>query len=472
MLRQIVARRGVAEAWVAACLASMMIAAAAFGTVDRRADRLAREAADRPRGLVEILPEPGYRYDAPPSIRVRLGRFRQRITIESSGVDAAVADVVGGAEAQRIPAIKLFRLELASGALKFSPDDGAPVTFRPGEAVRITPAGRRNWMRLAQRRVEGSVVIRPHAGRGDDPGYFEVVAEMPIEQYLPGVLHGELFASWSDDAYRAQAVAARSYALHEMEQSRQRGLSFDLEASQVDQAYAGTDVPRRALEAAEATRGLVLETSDGEMLRAYYSSTCGGRAASAAEIWPSAGRLAFNRAQPLQPIAEEDGGWAPGDCPCSTPPNTAPLHRWQVERPTSRFAERLRAWGTNAAHPVAKLGTLVSIEPIQTNAMGRPDHYRISDEAGKHADMLADDLRVACNFSKGRLSPPGRKDRVQSNDLNFQFLDKSVLIRGRGFGHGVGLCQYGAEGLARDGWRWRQIVERAYPSARLVRAYP
>src|SRR5207248_1928652 len=100
-------------------------------------------------------------------------------------------------------------------------------------------------------------------------------------------------------AYEAQAVAARSYALHERERASALGLAFDVESSDKDQVYGGASASGPVREAVASTRGVVL--MDGEkLLRAYFSSTCGGRAASARDTWPIGPGYEFNLAAPLQ----------------------------------------------------------------------------------------------------------------------------------------------------------------------------
>src|SRR5690606_21035761 len=119
------------------------------------------------------------------------------------------------------------------------------------------------------------------------------------ESYLPGVVAKELYQTWPLPTFQAQAVCARSYALHERGRARAAGRLFDVEATTQDQVFAGaTDLPV-AHSAVESTRGQVI-TYRGGVLRAYYSSTSGGRAASAADTWPTGPGFEFNQAFPLQ----------------------------------------------------------------------------------------------------------------------------------------------------------------------------
>src|SRR5690606_12526244 len=96
---------------------------------------------------------------------------------------------------------------------------------------------------------------------------------LPMETYLPGVLHAELYPNWPLETYKAQAIAARSYTYFEM--SLNRGRTYDLEGSIASQAYAGASTSAVAHQAVAATRGVVLSWQ-GRVVPAFYSSTCGG----------------------------------------------------------------------------------------------------------------------------------------------------------------------------------------------------
>ena len=175
----------------------------------------------------------------------------------------------------------------------------------------------------------------------------------------------------------------------------------------------------------------------------------------------------FNAAAPLQALPPGAGGWAEGDCGCQT----APLYRWEVRRSARDLSRRIRAWGQTALHPIRRLKTVTAIEVETTNPMGRPNRFTLTDSAGKAYSLTSDELRVASNTRVAKLSTPSLRQRAKSNDLAFEITGDRVDISGRGFGHGVGMCQFGAEGLSKRGWTWNQILERSYPGAQLERAY-
>ncbi len=299
----------------------------------------------------------------------------------------------------------------------------------------------------------------PVGGPGASSGRFDVIEHVGIESYLEGVVSKELLRNWSLNAYKAQAIAARSYALHERERSMASGEMFDLEASELDQAYAGLSAHPTASRAVAETRGIVL-TFAGHILRAYYSSTCGGRAGSAKDVWPTTIGFEFNLAPPLQ--------GHPGDDPC----HASPRYRWTVNRPRDDISRRIAAYGRDQGLAVRAIKSLAKVEVARANAYGRPSRYRVYDADGRAWTLSAEQVRTGCNWTGSSGLPPlTPATRVYSGDAEFAIDRNSITINGRGFGHGVGLCQYGCEALARRGRDPTQILLHYYPGARLERAY-
>lgn len=290
---------------------------------------------------------------------------------------------------------------------------------------------------------------------------FDVIEVVPIETYLMGVVPSEMFPDWPLKAFQVQAVAARSYALHERQRSIDLGQDFDLEATVADQAYSGASTLSTARQAVESTRGVVL-TDAGTILRAYYSSTCGGRAGSAADVWPTTRGFEFNRAGPIQGRPREhacqDSKW----------------YRWEVTRDRLQLSQQIRQWGARAGGDVQRIGLLERVEVSRRNAADRPSRYRLTDERGRSFELTAEELRVACNTPAPgvpEVTASGAGGRVRSGDLEMAFDGATVRITGRGFGHGVGMCQYCARSFAARGVAWQESVLRFYPGARLERAY-
>jgi len=288
---------------------------------------------------------------------------------------------------------------------------------------------------------------------------FDVVEHVSIEQYLPGVLSRELYPGWSETTYEAQAIAARSYALNERQRRLALGSSFDLQSTTRDQEYGGADASDRAKRAVRRTRGIVL-TYQNAILRAYYSSTCGGRPASARDTWPISSGFEFNLAAPIQGV--------PHDCP----DEFSPRYRWTVQRSTNTLVARLRAFGAARGMKIRSLTSLRSIRQTRRNPAQRPATYTITDRQGASWRISAESLRLAFNHDgSSGLGKPAKDSKVWSGDMEIRIDGDVVTINGRGYGHGVGLCQFGAEGLARKGASARSILKHYYTGAELKVLY-
>jgi len=287
---------------------------------------------------------------------------------------------------------------------------------------------------------------------------FDVVAELPIETYLPGVLAGEMYSHWPLGAFKAQAVAARSYALHDRKLAQVSGRNWDVERGTRSQSFVGETSLQVAVDAVEQTRGQVL-TWEGEILRAYYSSSIGGRAASAADVFRSDDGYEYNRADPIQATPREYFD------------QESPTHRWQRQRDVMDLSGRIRAWGEDRNHPVKDLTRLLHIRETAHNAVGRPTEYTLEDTRRKTATLTAEQLRVACNYTGDAFAELGFNDRVLSSDIELGIEADTVTIVGRGYGHGVGMCQHSAAELAERGEGYTKILHRYYPGAQIVRWY-
>lgn len=415
-----------------------------------------RSASTEP-GVVESADASGL---GPVAGRIAEPEIRVRIVAGAEGVTLAAVD--GGELELRDPGggVRRVRGSVRLGASDVSGAGGARgAAVGPIVAASVSGSG----VRVDGRTIPGEVTVRPGSAKGVD-----ATAELGMELYLEGVLAGELLTGWPEASYRAQAVAARSYALHERDRARRAGRAFDVESTTLDQVYAGANGDARARRAVQSTRGVVL-VDRGRLLRAYYSSTCGDRPASALGVWGTEGGQAFNAAPALQ-------AW-PRPCPC----DSSPLYRWRVARPEPELRARLRAWGAANGDVVRGIGEIRRIEVIERNPAGRPERHRVVDTAGGAYELRAESLRMASNHPAPGLAAITRETRVPSGDLTAEVGlaevglaggggggDGGVVtFTGQGFGHGVGLCQWGAKGLAEAGEPWESIVRRYYPGAQL-----
>ena len=273
-----------------------------------------------------------------------------------------------------------------------------------------------------------------------------VVNVVDIEEYLSGVVASELPAGFHPETFRVQAVAARTYAWFQI-RNRPAGRSWDVWATERSQVYLGEERERlvpQAAEAVRATEGLVCSWESPEGPRifcTYYSARCGGTTQAVSNV---------RREPDLPPLA---GGVACAYCRASPEP-------WgPVRLPCEEVTRRLKARYPAAA----SLGPVASVAAVRSTPEGRAVRLEIRDAQGRRIELEAENFRLA-------VDPTGREVRSTWCEIRVE-QGEVVFNRGVGFGHGVGLCQYGAEGLARQGWGAAAILRHYYPQSSLTRAY-
>lgn len=418
-----------------------------------------------------------------PEIRVRLLAGTSAVRIGSTAPRSPVwASVVGSLRpASRLGGPVDIRIDPAGGFLlrdatgleaKFDRaaevqlSAAEPGAAAPGSGLRGTGAARSGgaergsaepMLTVNGKRYPGT--LRLLARSDVSPRSFDVIEQVGTEVYLEGVVAAELFASWPRATFAAQAVAARSYALHERARARMAGQRHDVEASTADQAYSGASGNSIAAKAVAETRGVVL-TWQGQVVRAYYSSTSGGRAASARDTWPTGPGFEYNLAGPIQAQVREDEWGA-----------SSPWHRWTVLRTRQEMTTRLKEWGRRNGQPVRNLTTLQGVRVLERNGAGRPSKFAVVQAGGGQFVLTAEQLRGACNQEATGVPPVTVPTRVHSGDMEWTFTGDAISIRGRGFGHGVGMCQWSAKEMAERGSEWQGIIATFYPGARVERAY-
>ena len=396
-------------------------------------------------------------YTTEPNVRVRIHSAVPKVTID--GVPTlvvrpkTVGSTVGRAESMAAPLV----ITSSRNGLIFTDPKGKKVQWPAGQDAEILPtASEGTSVRIDGVNYPGFAIVSSKAD--GNATTMDVIVDMPIEAYIPGVLSHELWKDWPRQTYECQAVAARSYAVHERERSRREGKPFDLEDTTADQVFGGTTKLRMPMETAQATRGLIL-TWRGEVLRAYYSSQCGGRSASAAAVWSTSQRFEFNEAEPIQ------GKPRPHYC------QRSPRYRWEVTRPDDDVNQRLRAYGRMRNTDLQNVTRVRKIEINERNDADRPNTYTVTDDRDREYIVRAEDLRAALNHAVKGLPAITPETIVHSGDLEAEVWANTVRFRGRGWGHGVGMCQWCAKGMADAGMDWASMIKTFYPEAEVVKAW-
>jgi stage II sporulation protein D len=272
---------------------------------------------------------------------------------------------------------------------------------------------------------------RPYRGVADvsvaDAGVL-VVNEVPLEEYLVGLINCEISSAWPIEAVKAQAVIARTYALNRKE--ARRGAPYHLESSIMDQVYNGSRIEdSRARRGVSETAGEVL-TYQGDLVQAFYHSNCGGRTEAAENVWGTA-------------IPYLKGV----DCQYCL---SAPSGAWQQTLSLKDIEERLRAAGF-------KVGTVTDVKGGVRNNRGRLKNVIVSSSRGDVA-VPGDQFRKALGYGI-----------IKSTNFTVATRNGEASFSGIGNGHGVGLCQWGAKQRALEGFTYAEILSYYYPGTTLTK---
>ncbi len=312
------------------------------------------------------------------------------------------------------------------------------LLLRPRQGGTVTIAGRP---------YRGTVLI---AGAG---GLVTAVNVLDIEAYLRGVVPFEIGHRPPGDieAVKAQAVAARTYAVGGLGKRR----AFDFYATVMDQVYGGLSgedsVSTRAV---EETRGEIVTYQD-QPIQAYYHSTCGGQTAAIEESWP------WRAPQPyLRSVSDRIPGSDRAYCDLSG------RYRWR----TTWTAAQLRATLSAALAMLGGHGTVRDVQDIRILSRwpsGRVDSLQLRLD-GRDYIVRADSLRWALRTPQGALL---NSSLLVDATLHAPGDTVALEVHGGGWGHGIGMCQFGAIGRARAGQRYGQILATYYQGTRLTRLY-
>ena len=273
---------------------------------------------------------------------------------------------------------------------------------------------------------------------------WEAIEHVPIEDYLPGVLAGELYGHWGRQCQAAQAIAARSFVSMECHMRASR--RWDVIDTAGSQAYLGAVDDPVGHAATEMTRGMVL-TWGAELVPGYFSSCCGGRASPATEaIGPN----------PINAIKPLDGHTGDGYC------QSAPLYQWTRKCDGRALGSAIRAAAPRDSD-LSSLGTITRIDITGRNQHGRGVTLQLTDASGRKATIGAERLlQQARDLPGGPLYSGWVEGRTRNGQLE---------LTGHGYGHGAGLCQYGAAAMDKAGKSFWQMIEYFYPGAEVKKAW-
>ncbi len=255
---------------------------------------------------------------------------------------------------------------------------------------------------------------------------FLVINRVDLEEYVKGVVPAEVSSAWHPEMLKAQAVAARTYALYQQMLSARR--DYDVAATIQDQVYRGKQgIDAGILRAVDDTQGLVVTYQDAPIYAAF-SSTAAGLTEDAMNVW--------SKEYPYLKGVE---------CPFDL---ASPYYQWKSSFKVDTLEQNLRQQGFS-------VGTIATMTPLSFSRGGRVAKLRILHSGGELV-LRGEELRKAVGYTI-----------IPSTQFAIESIGRDVVLSGFGAGHAVGMCQWGAKELAELGYPFSTILRYYYPGTEL-----
>jgi stage II sporulation protein D len=404
--------------------------------------------------------------------------------------------------------VNQFSAEVSSkGKIKVIPDHGKTVVLSPGSHfisvkkgslyadkkklsgshLSLVAADSHNPLMINRKKYRGALNVIVNAGRKN----LNVVNTLPLEEYLYGVVAKEVMPLWPDEAIKAQAVAARSFAMYHIDHSSYP--NFDIKATEMGQVYGGTEAEHaNTTKLVDATRGIIA-TYDGEPIQAFFHSSSGGYTESAVNVWSKdipylravkdydqdspqyEWKKSFTKVQ-LERLLSQSGYQVGTLTGIRLMPRAEAPMKWSPDRGTSGRVKQIAFRG--------KKGSVVLTGAQVRNLLGLNSTLFEVYIGTEEPDAIDVDIKNSYGYKVGEKTIPidrrtNKKTSSVVGDLRL-FSDvkgEKVFFVGNGWGHGVGLSQWGARGMAmqkearRKKDYYKTILNHYYQGIRITEAY-
>ncbi|MCL4540451.1 MAG: SpoIID/LytB domain-containing protein [Bacteroidetes bacterium] len=408
---------------------------------------------------VDSFGRPIFTYTSQPIIRVSLKGNLRTLSLH-----------VDGTFKLKYQDISINQVENARLSFDFS-DDGtpeahlpnqelkffSPITIEPLHAAITASDSSDDGIRFSSQTYPGSMEIVP-----ESDGTFRLLNIVPLETYLRGVVPNELVNHMTTNelqACMAQAIAARNFAFYRL--TIRDSSQFDVYSDTRDQVYSGKEKYQPLADSAvELTSGMIVEY-DGQPARCFFHSTCGGHTENVRNVWQGQPSLPY-----LRGVSDTDS--ATGEPFCID----SPQFYWTT---TFTGHELNRLVKTNLAftNPTYAgkdvTGDVSDLEILDRFSSFRVDTLAVRMDNGDVYYVRGDRTRYLFRSKDGTIL---RSSMFKvKTERNYGGRINEITISGRGNGHGVGMCQWGALGMSKLGYSYLQILSHYYPGTVVKKVY-
>jgi stage II sporulation protein D len=276
-------------------------------------------------------------------------------------------------------------------------------------------------------------------------GLFDAINYLPSQAYLAGVTAAEMPDYWELEALKAQVIAARTYCFY-IKEKFGRNRQWDVSKTVAHQVYLGVKAESQNVwRAVEETAGMVLTCRQGgkyAIFPAYYSSTCGGHTENSKNVFGDS-------YEPLSGV----------DCPYCQSVAKPTVFSWDAVQLSKQDVTNKLFSRYERLKQLSDINNITVSSKSDYDGFSRATMIELHGINGRGDFLKAEDFRLALDSTGTKL----RSSSWQIQDGG----DCWIFTDGRGFGHGVGMCQCGAEGLARQGKTAVQILQHYYPSSKI-----
>lgn len=380
----------------------------------------------------------------------RLGIKHELLFFDEQGFSSYEAAEIYAAE-MSIPKSKIMEIPMQNSTVKISNDRGETIYLET--PLRIESDGFKvNNGSLA---FEGAFVLKTVKSK------LVLNHFLPLEEYLAGVIQNEIGNNSPVEALKAQAVAARTHALSLLINNRHKADGYDLCSSTHCQVYKGKYLQNESIRNAVRDCGSEALFIGGNIADATYHSSCGGKTDASSVIWKG------------KPVSHLDG------VTCIADADSLDLSRERIAREwidTKQSSEGMSSWerGALSWDKSINLGKLADnvglsyISKLVIISRGRSGRITSMKFVGDRVVQLDNEYKIRQAFGNTLSSFFYIKSEYEESGANIVIIPKaSVQLKGKGAGHGVGMCQVGALRMAREGKTYKEILQHYYPGTEL-----